>query len=47
MGITTICMSPMNVCIWVMRAATITPKAVMVNASSSWSPKIPRSMAGA
>ena len=41
-GITTICISPMNDCIWVMRTATMTPKAVMLNASSSWRAKTPR-----
>src|SRR5580693_9309028 len=37
MGMIAICISAMNDCIWVMRAATITPKAVIANASSSCS----------
>ena len=41
-GITSICMTPKKVCICLMRIAIITPNAVTVNASSSWSPKIPR-----
>ena len=41
-GITTICMTPMKDCICLMRAATITPKAVMLNASSSCRARMPR-----
>ncbi len=35
-GMITICISAMNDCICVIRAATITPKAVIAKASSSW-----------
>ena len=45
-GITTICMTPMNDCICLIRAATITPNAVIANASSSCRPKMPRSRTG-
>ena len=41
-GMTIICVTPMNDCICLMRAAIITPNAVMANASSSISPKTPR-----
>ena len=41
-GITIICMTPMKDCICLMRTATITPNAVMLNASSSCSAKMPR-----
>ena len=41
-GITTICVTPMNDCICLMRTATITPNAVIANASSSIIPKMPR-----
>jgi hypothetical protein len=34
-GMITICISAMNDCIWLMRAAIITPNAVSANASSS------------
>ena len=40
-GITTICIRPMNDWICLMRAATITPKAVIAKASSSWRQKTP------
>jgi hypothetical protein len=45
-GITIICMTPMNDCICLMRAATITPNAVMLNASSSCRAKMPRISSG-
>ncbi len=45
-GITIICMTPKNDCICLIRIAIITPKAVIVNASSSWRPKIPRISSG-
>ena len=45
-GITTICITPMNDCICLMRAATITPNAVMLNASRSCRPKTPRISSG-
>jgi len=35
MGMIAICISAMNDCIWVMRAAIMTPKAVIANASRS------------
>ena len=41
-GMISICVSAMNDCIWLTRAAAMTPKAVMVNASSSWIPKTAR-----
>ena len=34
-GMITICISAMNDCIWFIRAANITPNAVIANASSS------------
>ena len=40
MGRITICMSAMNDCIWPIRTATITPNAVIANASSSCRAKI-------
>jgi hypothetical protein len=46
-GITIICMTPMNDCICLMRTAIITPNAVIENASSSCRPKIPRISSGA
>jgi hypothetical protein len=42
MGITTICMTPMKAVICLMRAATITPKAVMLKASRSCRARMPR-----
>ena len=45
-GITIICMTPMNDCICLMRTATITPKAVIANASASCRKKTPRSISG-
>ena len=46
-GMTSICVSAMNDCICVMRAAAITPKAVIAKASSTCSAKISSSSAGA
>ena len=45
-GITIICMTPMNDCICLIRTAIITPNAVIVNASSSCSMKIPMISSG-
>jgi hypothetical protein len=45
-GITIICITPMNDCICLMRIATITPNAVMLNASSSCRAKMPSSSSG-
>ena len=45
-GITIICMTPMNDCICLIRTAIITPNAVIANASSSCSTKIPRISSG-
>ena len=39
-GMIAICMSAMKDCTWLMRAATITPKAVIAKASKSCSAKI-------
>ena len=41
-GVTIICMTPMNDCICLIRAAIITPNAVIENASSSCRKKISR-----
>jgi hypothetical protein len=46
MGLTIICMTPMNDRICLMRTATITPNAVIAKASSSWRPKTPRVSTG-
>ncbi len=46
MGMTIICMTPMNDCICLMRAATMIPNAVMAKASSSCRPKMPRISTG-
>ena len=46
-GMIAICMTAMNDCIWVMRAAAVMPKAVIANASSSCRPKISSSSVGA
>ena len=45
-GITIICMTPMNDCICLIRTAIITPNAVIANASSSCRMKIPRISSG-
>jgi anti-sigma regulatory factor (Ser/Thr protein kinase) len=45
-GMMIICITPMNDCICLIRPATITPKAVIVNASSSCRPKMPRISSG-
>ena len=41
-GITIICMTPMNDCICLMRIATLRPNAVIANASSSCSASTPK-----
>ena len=45
-GITTICITPMNDCICLIRTAIITPNAVIANASASCRTKIPRISSG-
>ena len=46
-GITIICMTPMNDCICLIRTAIITPNAVIANASRSCRTKMPRISSGA
>ena len=45
-GVTIICITPMNDCICLMRIAIMTPNAVIENASSSCSAKTPRIITG-
>jgi hypothetical protein len=46
-GMTSIWVSAMNDCIWLIRAAAITPKAVMAKASRTCSAKTCTSITGA